>query len=736
MNCTLFAHSARPERGILAQPYDEHVAAVIDGASRRARRAVVYHDGDKAAFLRGVATGATFHDMGKVEDIKQAVLRSSSRVALPGVRHEEAGIAHLLSYKDEWAASLVDGHHTGLFDNTERRNRITSEEPQPAFGLLDPEVRHHVYSHLADWYNQHEAEGCWCGSPLKTQPPQPVKLRLALSCLVDADHSDTSNHQWGTQDPISPRRRWRRRLDRVMQVAAEKPKQTDRDLRRQMFFNGCLAVETDSRVMSCMAPVGSGKTLGVMAHLLKVANARSLRHIFVVLPYTNIISQAVKEYRAALVLDGEDPEEVVAELHHQAEFASMDSRQLAALWRSPIIVTTAVGFFETLAGSKPGRLRKLHELPGSAIFVDEAHAALPQHLWPLAWRWIEALADRWRAHFVLGSGSLFRFWEQPGFLDPHVTRTVPELTPDPVLQELRKHERQRIQPRRQELPLSVEDIGDNLRETEGPSVVVMNTVKSAGTVGDYLRSSGFDTLHLSTVLAPIDRAVIVDKVKDRLSQEPERTWILVATSCIEAGLDFSFRRGYREAASVASLIQLGGRVRRNEEAWQGDLVSFHATGDGITAHPAMIESAAILDALLRDGEFDRRAPNELLSMAFDRSLNGQFTVRRNELSTLENQRRHPEVEKKFKVIDTDTRIVVVHKPLIDRLLAGVKIRFSELINGSVQIYGSRLQHLPCHELRDRRGLWIWTGVYDPDFLGYLADEKTIDRLNAWGGGLV
>jgi CRISPR-associated endonuclease/helicase Cas3 len=66
--------------------------------------------------------------------------------------------------------------------------------------------------------------------------------------------------------------------------------------------------------------------------------------------------------RDALCLPGEDPEVVVAAHHHLAEFHSLDSPQLSALWRALIIVTTAVQFFETLAGAATARLRKLHEL--------------------------------------------------------------------------------------------------------------------------------------------------------------------------------------------------------------------------------------------------------------------------------------------------------------------------------------------------------------------------------------
>src|SRR5262249_46561463 len=153
-------------------------------------------------------------------------------------------------------------------------------------------------------------------------------------------------------------------------------------------------------------------------------------------------------YRKALVLPGERPEDVVAEHHHQADFAELSLRQLATLWRALIIVTTAVQFFETLANHHPARLRKLHELPGSAVFVDETHAAIPSHLWPQVWRWLEAWTHDWGGYLVLASGSLPRFWELPEFVVPPKTLVeVPDLLPDSLRQELKNAERERIQPR-------------------------------------------------------------------------------------------------------------------------------------------------------------------------------------------------------------------------------------------------------------------------------------------------
>jgi hypothetical protein len=86
-------------------------------------------------------------------------------------------------------------------------------------------------------------------------------------------------------------------------------------------------------------------------------------------------------------------------------------RYFTTLWECPIIVTTSVQFFETLAACRTARLRKQHQLPGSAVFIDEAHAAVPIHIWPFMWSQALELAENWSCRFVLGSGSLARFWE-------------------------------------------------------------------------------------------------------------------------------------------------------------------------------------------------------------------------------------------------------------------------------------------------------------------------------------
>ncbi|MCI0349891.1 MAG: DEAD/DEAH box helicase, partial [Acidobacteriales bacterium] len=271
-------------------------------------------------------------------------------------------------------------------------------------------------------------------TPLPTNQVQ-LLWRFALSCQADADHGDTSRH-YGEPPlvPAVPLKAPERLagLDGYVTKLSEKDSGAPRTQLRQAVYQACRQADIHPRLYACDAPVGSGKTTAIMAHLLRAAYGKNLRRIFVVLPYTNVISQAVEVYRKALVLERENPEEVIAEHHHKADYAAPESRRLTMLWHAPIVVTTAVQFFETLASNMPADLRKLHRLPGSAVFLDEAHATLPAHLWPQAWLWLNELAERWSCQFVLASGSLSRFWELPDF---HPEST-PEQANPPKLPEL------------------------------------------------------------------------------------------------------------------------------------------------------------------------------------------------------------------------------------------------------------------------------------------------------------
>jgi CRISPR-associated endonuclease/helicase Cas3 len=458
-----------------------------------------------------------------------------------------------------------------------------------------------------------------------------------------------------------------------------------------------------------------------MAHLLQTAEERNLRHVFVVLPYTNIIRQAVKVYREALCLPGEDPESVVAAHHHLAEFQKMESRHLTALWRAPVIVTTAVQFFETLGAAGTARLRKLHELPGSAVFVDEAHAAMPVQLWPFMWNQMDELAEQWGCRFVLGSGSLAKFWEEKRLVK-HLAKTpnVGVLAPAVLRTEGDVAEASRVEYRSREDAFALKSLADWIESEMGPRIVVMNTVQSAAVVARELRQRGSEVIHLSTALAPVDRKAIVERILAKLWEEPNGSWTLVATSCVEAGLDFDFAIGFRERARAASLAQLAGRVNRHGNRGRCVVWDFTTNDPLLSQHPGFGATRAVVRALFQDGLWNATGATELMTEALYRELvEASVEMEIEEIRKVDKALSYCELAKLTRLIQADTRLVVVDGKLTQLLSSRGKVGWKTLLQGSVQLWSKKIDKLRLEPIPGLPDVYRWGYEYDPNFLGIM-----------------
>lgn len=733
------AHSARPKRGIKEQTYTEHVARVESGVADRLRDLTPFGPPNCGVLFDEVSCAARFHDVGKLIAENQRVLQSSSHEPLP-IPHEYAGVHYLYRSYRHVAAVLVYYHHAGLQNlqreiasysdafRSVRHDTCGGEKIKSAIEAVDSCLKRHFEL-----------------LPTHSDTPGPkvphfrvlsgvsgISWRIALSVLADADHFDTARH-YGQEPEVSPAEpRWGERIAALERYIRDLPRATSgssakRNEMRQKIYEACRDSKEDAAILACDSPVGTGKTTAVMARLLQVAEAQGLRHIFVVLPYTNIVNQAVKTYRDALRLPGEDPERVVAAHHHLAEYSDPESRHLTTLWDCPIIVTTAVQFFETLAAAKTGRLRKLHQLPGSAVFIDEAHAALPSWLWPQTWLWLKDLAQNWCCSFVLASGSLARFWEHDEFVNP--PEFVNNLVRDDLRGSSQDTETDRIRLKLRSEPLTLAKLTRWLHdEVPGPRFCILNTLQSAAVVARALRMAGGDVLHLSTALAPAHREAIVDEIKRRLEEEPDRDWTLVATSCVEAGLDFSFRSGVREAASVSSLIQASGRVNRHGK-WTAEasiVWTITLVGPEFRPNRMLKASAEVLLELFRDGSISNRvsSPSELCTRALTLEMQKADIGDLAKIIDFEKGRRYDEVAEAYKVIDEDSVLAVVN-PLSDQILEGRRLSRHEMQKYSVAVPRYYLQRYALCPFEHYPGVYRWMLDYDSDFLGYMAGALTV-----------
>lgn len=740
------AHSA-PAPGGHGQSYADHIARVRWGARERAAAMLRFAGEPPQGFLDALDAAAAFHDLGKLdEDIQEAMIRG--RGAKLRWDHVDAGVARLTSAGNWMAAWLVRAHHApGLpahaehFDPDGLGRRLRGRRQ----GKDDPERHEEQISRtnarLSGYQAVHEAAvGRTNIGPMRAC--HGLAMRLALSCLVDADHADTARFDTGHELPAAAKPRWKERLVQLDAYVHSLGESADdaRTGHRAEFYRACREARIERPIAACEGPVGLGKTTAVTAHLLRRASDEGLRHLIIVAPFTNIIAQTVRVLRNALVLPSEKATDVIVEHHHRADFDDRSDRDVAVLWRAPVIVTTAVQLFETLASNNPSQLRKFHELPGSALFLDEAHAALPTQLWPQNWRWLRELAERWGCRIVFASGSLTRFWEHQEIVPEPIK--LPELLPPALEQSVIRAEKRRVLYKRSGRSSSLRELIHRIGEAPGPRLVILNTVQSAAVVARAMRDASHNVLHLSTALSPRDRDVVLDRVQRRLKVSEDQDWSLVATSCVEAGVDLSFRTAFRERFGTASLIQVGGRVNRHGEfnsVGGGIVFDFLLdAADGITSHPSASFSAEVLKRQFREGAFDDEeiTPAQLVTTAMIEELRDRGGLGHDALAKAERERDYPSAAEEGQVIRTDSRIVVVDPRLRQLLENRRPIGFRTLLRGSVQIWARKLPLLGLEPLPGRTELYFWPYEYDPDFLGYMAGVLQLRQFWEEGGAIV
>ena len=725
------AHSAKGSSPV--QYYEEHVRSVKEKALRNAQSLSNYYTGDKEKLRDVIETAAEWHDLGKLSCENQAVLSGKSKQKSLPINHVDAGTAYLKERQNIAAAILVYGHHIGLFSRPDEINK--------GYDLLrdvQPPTFDDTNAHLAEYVQIHKT----CIQPnctiSKSEIIDGLMLRLALSCIVDADHTDTARH-YGN-DPVIPdiALRWEERLaalDTYIEKLNQASEATPRNRLRQEIYESCRNSDIDEPIAACDAPVGSGKTTAVMAYLLKAAIQHNLRHIIVVLPYTNIINQSVDKYREVLTLPGENPEEIVAAHHHQVEFTSDELKALTTLWKAPIIVTTAVQFFETIASHHPSRLRKFYELPGSAVFVDEAHAAMPAWMWPQHWLWMNELTNTWGCRFVLASGSLAKFWELAEFVG-NDKKKIPDIVSSEIRTRANEFEKGRIRIQKISSALNRDLFIGQIEQTQGPHLVIMNTVQSAAVLADHFRNAEKDVLHLSTAIAPIHREPIIKQIKSRLkNKQRDQNWILVATSCVEAGLDFSFRTAFRECSSVASLYQASGRSNRHGEDEHAEIFSFRTLDPLMNHHPAFETSSEIVDDFLNNGMFEKYSPAECVTRAMKKEISQGSAGRKKaeELKREEKGQDYPRVSELSRIISTNSFLVVVDPTIIDMLLdydQRKQVTSKMLVNHSVQVWANKLNLLGVTPFPFSNELFYMDPAqYDAKFLGYMSAMLPVLQLN-------
>ena len=197
-------------------------------------------------------------------------------------------------------------------------------------------------------------------------------------------------------------------------------------------------------------------------------------------------------------------------------------------------------------------------------------------------------------------------------------------------------------------------------------------------------------------------------------------------------MDFDFATGFRELASLASLLQASGRVNRSGERKGAIIYSFCLREeDGINKNPAMEDSIRVLRQLLEEKCVISAG---LCTEALRRELqldpcSGSLLSR---VVRAEKNLNFPEVESLFKIISADTRTVIVGDDLIRRIETFESVDWREIQRNSVQIWGGRIEALHLPELRLHSGIYAWNLKYSP-FVGVMEGILELKMFERNGG---
>lgn len=507
------------------------------------------------------------HDIGKLcLDFLERLNGSQRRVD-----HSTAGAAIALKLgaktgnervMAEILAHCIAGHHAGLPDTVGTSSTLVERVTAFDFGgQLDP-----IWPLFTE------------GFPVKLSPEVPFDFsmgkgklsgfqiafmgRMLFSMLVDADHSAARNFEDKIDGRI-PESGWKSleellpffvdRFDEHMKALSAN-KSPVGEIRQNILSAVLDNASLPPGMFTLNVPTGGGKTWASMGFALNHARKHRQKRIIYAIPFTSILDQTAEQFGRVL------GEEHILQHHsavnnrEEADDASDKRLKSAEDWGAPIVLTTTVQLFESLFAAAPSKCRKLKNIIGSVIVLDEVQA-LPRHLLAPCLAACDELVRNYGCTIVFCTATQPAL-EHPSLLKLGVELKTTELSIEPSIAAKALH--------RVTLEnigkVSIDDLAKQISRHE-QALAILPTRRHALQLYLSMKSEGVPgILHLSTRQVGAHRRKVLSEVRERLrSGEP---CILIATSLVEAGVDLDFPSVWRHIAGLDQIAQAAGRGNR------------------------------------------------------------------------------------------------------------------------------------------------------------------------------
>ena len=410
-------------------------------------------------------------------------------------------------------------------------------------------------------------------------------VRMLFSCLVDADFLNTeafmSPEKTEAREKLMSLAEMESRLAQRLEKISKLADDTAVNKKRAEVLQNCLdKAELPPGIFTLTVPTGGGKTLSSLAFALRHARLHKKRRVIYAIPYTSIIEQTAAIFREIF------GEENVVEHHSNIEVDEQQETQSSRLacenWAAPLIVTTNVQLLESLFARRTSRCRKLHNLVGSVIILDEAQLLPVDYLQPVI-DVLRLLVQDYGVTLVLCTAT------QPALI------THERFDKSSALRGFAANESREIMGDVSHLYAALKRVRFHLPadftqrqswETLAPEIAAHEAVlaivgrrRDARELYTALKKENSEGLwHLSGLMCAKHRRDTIAAIKAALlarwrgeSTAPIR---VVSTQLVEAGVDIDFPVVYRALAGLDSIAQAAGRCNREGLLEYGDVHVF------------------------------------------------------------------------------------------------------------------------------------------------------------------
>ncbi len=657
------------------------------------------------------------HDLGKYSEAFQDVLKGIRT----GVDHAMGGACFAEGcYRGKAGVrpvvETVKGHHDGLtaYGEVKQELHAMAEENGHARGSggKTPSINGRDQLQAAIDAFRHDFPDF---RPPHLSVPPTVELesmlytRMLFSCLVDADYTasaindDCDYLDRAEDDRFDPQLLLEKLYAYCDDIRQNSTAERTLNACRDQVFEQCGSMGDEPEgLYTLTAPTGTGKTLALLHFSLRHCLKHGKKRIIIVLPFLTLAEQNAATY--AKIIPNVLIDDSQSDLPESA-------RELAARWSAPVIITTSVRFFEGLFSDRPAVCRKLHHIADSVVIFDEAQS-LPTELASATLRTVNELCARYHTTMVFSTAT------QPDFSARKDLDWAPrEILPDNKLM-FEALRRVNVDWRLQdETPL--DDIAAEMAEVDSVCTIV-NLRRHARLLAEALRRHCPEEtiFFLTTDLCPAHRSRQIEIIRQRLKEDlPCR---VVATQCIEAGVDLDFSVLYRALAPLDSIVQAAGRCNRNGRDPMGRVVVFRPE-DSRMPYPDDWYNNAAVTVLEMNPPFSIHDPEKIREY-YRRLFNG--AVDKPELRKAIEARSFSQTAAQYKLIENSgARVIVpydgepklyrhIAEELLERGVTGALLR--EAASLTLTCFAKNLdvyaEELPFAR-RGRESQTIGSGVY-------------------------